>query len=166
MTAARSQEPAVYAIGNLPLIEGDAVIAQALRILEGRLSRAGTTVFDTPTAVKDYCRLQFAALEHEVFACLWLDHQHRLLQSETLFRGSLNQTSVYPREVVKSALRHNAGAVVLVHNHPSGSPEPSRADEFLTSTLKSALALVDVRVIDHMVVGASSVVSFAERGLL
>jgi DNA repair protein RadC len=97
---------------------------------------------------------------------LFLDSQHRLLALEELFTGTLTQTSVYPREVVLRALHHNAGAVVLAHNHPSGVAEPSRADEFLTQTLKSALALVDVRVLDHLVVGQGRVVSFAERGLL
>ena len=97
---------------------------------------------------------------------LFLDGQHRLLASEELFRGTLGQTSVYPREVVKRALANNAGAVILAHNHPSGVAEPSRADEFLTQSLKAALALVDVRVLDHLVVGQGAVVSMAERGLL
>jgi DNA repair protein RadC len=97
---------------------------------------------------------------------LFLDTRHRLLRMEELFRGTLTQTSVYPREVVKRALALNAAAVLLAHNHPSGVAEPSRADEYLTQTLKSALALVDVRVLDHLVVGRQGVVSFAERGLL
>ncbi|HEY6133585.1 MAG TPA: DNA repair protein RadC, partial [Rubrivivax sp.] len=110
--------------------------------------------------------LQLGALEREEFAVLFLDSQHRLLQMKTLFRGTLNQTSVYPREVVKEALALNAGAVILAHNHPSGAAEPSRADEMLTRTLQSALQLVDVRVLDHLVVGRGVVVSLAERGLL
>jgi len=97
---------------------------------------------------------------------MFLDAQHRLIKTDEMFRGTLSQTSVYPREVVKRALAHNAGAVVLAHNHPSGVAEPSRADEYLTQALKSALALVDVRVLDHLVVGCGTVVSFAERGLL
>jgi DNA repair protein RadC len=101
-----------------------------------------------------------------VFAVLFLDSQHRLIVLEPMFRGTLTQTSVYPREVVKRALALNAGAVILAHNHPSGAAEPSRADEYLTQTLKAALALVDVRVLDHLVVGRGRVTSFAERGLL
>ena len=110
--------------------------------------------------------LQLGARAHEVFAVLFLDAQSRLITLEGMFRGTLTQTSVYPREVVKRGLDLHAAAVILAHNHPSGTAEPSRADEFLTQTLKSALALVDVRVLDHLVVGRGSVVSFAERGLL
>jgi DNA repair protein RadC len=137
-----------------------------LGILQHRV-RSGP-IFDSPSKVKDYLRLYFAeasANGREEFAVLYLDSQHRLTRSETLFRGTLSQTAVYPREVVRSALANNAGAVVFAHNHPSGSAEPSRADEHLTQTLKSALTLVDVRVLDHLVVG-DTVVSFAERGLI
>jgi DNA repair protein RadC len=123
-------------------------------------------VFDSPARVKDYLALQLGGHQHEVFAVLFLDSQHRLLRLDEMFHGTLAQTSVYPREVVRRALAHNAGAVVLAHNHPSGLAEPSRADEFLTQTLKSALQLVDVRVLDHVVVGRGQVVSMAERGLL
>jgi len=123
-------------------------------------------VFDAPGRVKDYLALQLAGRTQEVFAVLFLDAQHRLLRLEEMFHGTLTQTSVYPREVVRRALALNAGAVVLAHNHPSGVAEPSRADEFLTQTLKSALQLVDVRVLDHVVVGQGQVVSMAERGLL
>ena len=123
-------------------------------------------VFESPQQVKDYLALQLGGLPHEVFAVLFLDHQHRLLQLEEMFRGTLAQTSVYPREVVRRALDLNAGAVILAHNHPSGLAEPSRADEYLTQTLKGALALVDVRVLDHLVVGQGQVVSMAERGLM
>lgn len=123
--------------------------------------------FSTPSAVRDYLRLHLAGLPHEVFFALWLDAQNRLIAGEELFRGTLTQTSVYPREVVKKALRHNAAAVVLAHNHPSGVAEPSSADEHLTRELRQALALVDVRVLDHFVVaGSSQPLSFAERGLL
>ena len=107
-----------------------------------------------------------AALEHEVFVGLFLDSQHRLIADRELFRGTLAQTSVYPREVVKSALALNAAAVIFAHNHPSGVAEPSRADELLTQSLKAALQLVDVRTLDHFVVAGAHVVSFAERGLL
>jgi DNA repair protein RadC len=123
-------------------------------------------VFDAPQKVKDYLGLHLAQLPHEVFAVLFLDTQHRLLRMEEMFRGSLAQTSVYPREVVRRAMTLNAGAVVLAHNHPSGAAEPSRADELLTQALKAALQLVDVRVLDHIVVGRHGIVSFAERGLL
>ncbi len=120
----------------------------------------------SPHVVRDYLRLTLAALEREVFVGLFLDSQQRLIASEALFRGTLAQTSVYPREVVKCALALNAAAVIFAHNHPSGVAEPSRADELLTQSLKSALALVDVRTLDHFVVAGGEVVSFAERGLL
>jgi DNA repair protein RadC len=141
-----------------------AVMEMARRALSQELSEA--PVFDSPGRVKEFLALQLGGLPHEVFAVLFLDNQHRLLRSEELFRGTLAQTSVYPREVVKRALALNAAAVVLAHNHPSGAAEPSRADELLTQSLKSALALVDVRVLDHVVVGQGQVVSLAERGLL
>ncbi len=123
-------------------------------------------VFDSPGSVKHYLQLHLAARPHEVFAALFLDSQHRLIAMEELFRGTLTQTSVYPREVVARSLHHHAAAVVLAHNHPSGSAEPSRADELLTQTLKSALALVDVQVLDHIVVGRGQTLSMAERGLV
>ena len=117
--------------------------------------------------MRDYLRLHLAGLLHEVFFALWLDSQHRLLVAEELFRGTLASTSVYPREVVKRALAHNAAAVVFAHNHPSGVAEPSSADETLTRSLKQSLALVDVRVLDHFVVaGQATPLSFAERGML
>ncbi|MBG6073424.1 DNA repair protein RadC [Polaromonas sp. CG_9.7] len=116
--------------------------------------------------MRDYLRLLLADRPHEVFAVVFLDAQNRVIETVELFRGTLTQTSVYPREVVIEALARNAAAVILTHNHPSGHAEPSRADELLTQTLKSALALVDVRVLDHFVVTRSMVVSFAERGLL
>lgn len=124
-------------------------------------------LLSSPATVRDWLRLQLAALPHEVFCVLWLDNRNRLIAFEELFRGTLMQTSVYPREVVKQALAHNAAAVVFAHNHPSGTAEPSRADELLTQSLKEALALVDVKVLDHFVVaGAAPPLSFAERGLL
>jgi len=141
-----------------------AVLELARRSLAQQLQQR--PVLDSPQRVKDYLSLHIAHLGHEVFAVLFLDAQNRLLKFEELFRGTLTQTSVYPREVVKRALACHAAAVVLAHNHPSGAAEPSRADEFLTNTLKSALQLVDVRVLDHIVVGHGHVVSFAERGLL
>ena len=116
--------------------------------------------------MKDYLQLQLATRSHEVFAVLFLDVQNRLLAMEEMFRGSLTQTSVYPREVVLRALQHQCAAVVLAHNHPSGSVQPSRADEALTQTLRSALALVDVRVLDHVIVAPGQALSMAEQGLV
>jgi len=121
---------------------------------------------DCPQKVRSYLRLALASLDHEIFVVLFLDAQHRLIACDEMFRGTLTQTSVYPREVVKHALRHNCAAVILAHNHPSGVAEPSRADEALTRALQSALALVDIRVLDHIVVAGNQSVSFAERGLL
>jgi DNA repair protein RadC len=120
----------------------------------------------SPRAVRDYLSLSLGSRPHEVFVALFLDSQNRLLGSEELFRGTLTQTSVYPREVVKTALRYNAAGVILAHNHPSGVAEPSRADELLTQTLKQALALVEIRTLDHFIVAGTRTVSFAERGLL
>lgn len=154
----------VKGLGPAKQAELAAVLEIARRSLAARLAQ--TPVFDSPQAVKDYLQLQLASKPHEVFAVLFLDTQHRLLAFEELFRGTLNQASVYPREVVKRALALNAAAAILAHNHPSGVAEPSRADEALTQALKAALALVDVRVLDHFVVARGSVVSFAERGLL
>jgi len=154
----------VKGLGPAKRAELTAVLELARRSLARQLEQQ--PVFDTPDRVKNYLRLQLGARPHEVFAVLFLDAQNQLLKMEEMFRGTLTQTSVYPREVVKRALGLNAAAVVFAHNHPSGVAEPSRADEYLTQTLKSALALVDVRVLDHLVVGRRDVVSFAERGLL
>ena len=145
--------------------EHGAVIAQALAIMESRLQYRGDAL-TSPQAVRDYLRLKIADREHEVFVVLFLDSQNRLIATEEMFRGTLAQTSVYPREVVKVALKHNAAAVIFAHNHPSGVAEPSRADELLTTALKQALALVDIRTLDHFVVGGTSIISFAERGLI
>ena len=141
-----------------------AVMETARRALAQQMAAA--PVFDSPGRVKDYLGLQLAGRPQEVFAVLFLDGQHRLLRLEEMFHGTLTQTSVYPREVLRRALTLNAGAVVLAHNHPSGVAEPSRADEYLTQTLKTALQLIDVRVLDHIIVGQGQVVSMAERGLL
>ena len=142
----------------------DQIISRALRILDARLRDA--PILSAPGTVRDFLRLKLQEREHEVFVCVFLDAQHRVLAVEELFRGTLTQTSVYPREVVKTALRHNAAALIFAHNHPSGLAEPSRADELLTQALKQALALVDVKVLDHFVVGSGGALSFAERGLL
>jgi DNA repair protein RadC len=143
----------------------DALIAAALKVLEQR-QRYNDVVFTSPQAVRDYLRLRLAGLEHEVFLALFVTTQNHLIECVELFRGTLAQTSVYPREVVKAALAHNAAAVIFAHNHPSGVAEPSRADELLTQALKQALALVDIRTLDHFVVAGMHVTSFAERGLL
>ena len=136
----------------------------ARRVLAQQLAERPS--FEQPQTVKDYLCLQLAALDHEVFAVMFLDAKQQLIRFEHLFRGTLTHTAVHPREVVKRALALNAGAVVLAHNHPSGAAEPSRADELITQALRQALQLVDVKVIDHVVVGRAGTVSFAERGLL
>jgi len=145
-----------------------AEIAAMLEIVRRALAQQlkAAPVFDAPQKVKDFVALRLGGRPFEVFAVLYLDAQHRLIEMHDLFRGTLSQTSVYPREVVRQALLLNAGAVILAHNHPSGVAEPSRADELLTQTLRSALQLVDVRVLDHLVVGVGQVISFAERGCL
>ena len=140
------------------------LIQRALDLLAARLHTGD--VLATPAIVQNYLRLHLGKREHEVFVVILLDSQNRVLEILDLFRGTLTQTAVYPREVVKAALAANAGAAIFAHNHPSGLAEPSRADELLTQTLKQALALVDVRVLDHIVVGAASSISFAERGLI
>ena len=141
-----------------------AVLELARRAMEQKLKER--EVFSSPGAVKHYLQLHLAAKAHEVFAVLFLDAQNRLLAMEELFRGTLTQTSVYPREVVLRALQHGSASVVLAHNHPSGTVQPSRADEALTQTLKAALALVDVRVLDHVIVTQGEALSMAEKGLL
>jgi DNA repair protein RadC len=154
----------IKGLGPAKRAEMAAVLELARRSIATEL--AARPVFDSPAKVKEYLHLQLGGRAHEVFAVLFLDAQSRLLRLEEMFRGTLAQTSVYPREVLKRALELGAAAVILAHNHPSGAAEPSRADEFLTQTLKSALALVDVRVLDHLVVGRAAVIAFAERGLL
>ena len=149
--------------GSAKRAELVAVLELARRALAEQLRTQ--PVFETPGAVKDYVQLQLGQRPHEVFAVLFLDSQHRLIALEELFRGTLTQTSVYPREVVVRALALHAASVVLAHNHPSGTAQPSRADEALTQTLKAALALVDVRVLDHFVVTRTQAVSMAELGL-
>ena len=141
-----------------------AVLELARRALAQQLRQR--EVFSSPEAVKQYLQLHLSARPHEVFAALFLDAQNRLVAMEELFRGTLTQTSVYPREVVLHALQHRAASVVLAHNHPSGTVQPSRADEALTQTLKAALALVDVRVLDHVIVAPGDALSMAEKGLI
>ncbi len=152
-------------IGPAKAAQLAATLELARRALAGSLKAKDAMA--SPGAVRDWLRLSLGSLQHEVFVALWLDAQNRLIVSEELFRGTLTQTSVYPREVVKRALAHNAGAVILAHNHPSGLAEPSRADEVLTSSLKQALALIDVKLLDHFIVtGGADPLSFAERGLI
>ena len=154
----------IKGLGPAKRAEIVAVLELARRALAAQLKQQ--TLFDSPEAVRDYLQLQLGSRPHEIFAVLFLDSQHRLIVLEELFRGTLTQTSVYPREVVVRALALNAASVVLAHNHPSGTAEPSRADEALTQTLKAALGLVDVRVLDHFVVTSTEAVSMAQRGLL
>jgi len=155
----------VNGIGPAKAAQLQATLALAMRALQAKM--ATRDVFGSPESVRDWLRLRLGSLPHEVFVVLLLDGQNRLLHFEEMFRGTLTQTSVYPREVVKLALEWNAAAVIFAHNHPSGVAEPSRADESLTSALKQALGLVDVRVLDHFVVaGTTRPLSFAERGLL
>jgi DNA repair protein RadC len=150
--------------GQAKRTEIAAVVEIARRVLQQRLAQRPS--FEQPQAVKDYASLHLGGLDHEAFAALFLDAQHRLVAFETLFRGTLTHTAVHPREVLKRALAHNAGAVVLAHNHPSGAAEPSRADELVTQSLRQALMLVDVKLLDHVIVARGATVSFAERGLL
>lgn len=135
-----------------------------LALLEQEYFR--TDQLTSPNATREYLQVKLARYEHEVFCCIYLDTQHHVIGFEELFRGTINAASVYPREVVKSCLNNNAAAVLLCHNHPSGSPEPSIADEAITKRLKDALALVDIVVLDHIIVAGSSSISFAERGLI
>jgi DNA repair protein RadC len=142
----------------------DALIADALAILKRRVHRG--IALNSPRAVREYLILMLAETQHEEFVVIFLDAMHRVITTETMFRGTLTQTSVYPREVVKACLAKNAHAVVFAHNHPSGVCNPSRADELLTSMLKRSLALVDVEVLDHIIVAGTETMSFAERGIL
>lgn len=137
----------------------------ALIFLQEKIKKDGV-IFDSPDTVKNFICLQIGDLPHEVFGVIFVDSQHRMIEYREMFRGTLNQTSVYPREVAKEALLLNAGAVILAHNHPSGSLHPSNADITLTSKLKSALNMIDVRVLDHFIVSGSSSISMAEKGLI
>lgn len=148
-----------------PQTREDRAIYRALKIIEGRIKEHGEAL-NSPASVKNYLRLLLANEEREVFVVLFLDAQNRVTASEALFTGTLTQTSVYPREVVKRVLFHNSASVILAHNHPSGIAEPSQADQVLTMALKNALALVDTRVLDHFIIGDVGVLSFAERGLM
>lgn len=150
--------------GRYRLANPAEVLDAAQAVLARRLP--DTPYLDSPTAVKDYLRLRLSALEHEVFAVIHLNAHHRVIEYVEMFRGSVTQASVYPREIVKEALLRNTVAMVLVHNHPTGDATPSRADEALTQTIKSTLSLVDVRVLDHLIVAGQEVRSMAEMGLI
>jgi DNA repair protein RadC len=158
---AQSEEAPEY----MPRAKDDKIVAKALAILEARMKRAGPAM-SSPQDVSSFIRLKLAGNEHEVFGVLFLNSQHNVIEFEEMFRGSVDSANVYPREIVKTALKHNAAAVVLAHNHPSGTLEPSRADEKLTELVKNALALVDVRVLDHFIVTGHGSMSFAEKGLI
>ena len=154
----------VKGLGPAKRAQFAAAIELARRSIEERLRKE--PVLTSPGAVRDYLKLALGSREHEVFVCIWLDAQHRVIGYDEAFEGTLTQTSVYPREIVKAALSKNAAAVIFAHNHPSGAAQPSQADELLTRNLKEALALVDVKVLDHFIVAGNQAVSFAERGLL
>ena len=144
---------------------GDEVIARALRRLAGRLRRPGAALRGSRD-VRAWLTLNHAELDHERFILIWLDSAHRVIAAEPMFRGTIHETAVHVREVVKAALRHNAAAAIIAHNHPSGVAEPSHADEMLTRRLKDAMEIVDCRLLDHMVIGGAEIVSFSDRGLM
>jgi DNA repair protein RadC len=164
LNASRGHFEAVAGLGARRHARAQAALEIAKRMLRQELVRG--PVLNAPARVRDYLRLSFGRIGHEVFTVLFLDAQQRLIACEELFRGTLTQTSVYPREVVRRALALNCAAVILSHNHPSGIAEPSRADQVLTRELQNALKLVDVQVLDHIIVAATASVSFAELGLL
>jgi DNA repair protein RadC len=154
----------VKGLGTAKRAQFVAALELARRSLSEQMKKR--SALTSPGAVRDYLRLTLAARAHEVFVCIWLDAQHRVIDCAEVFRGTLTQTSVYPRYIVKAALAANAAAVIFAHNHPSGAAQPSQADELLTRNLKEALALVEVKVLDHFIVAGSQAISFAERGLL
>lgn len=154
----------VHGMGVSKFVQLQAIFEMSRRALLEEMQERD--VLTSPQAVRQYLSLKIGALPREVFMIIFLDAQHRVLAIEEMFSGTLTQTSVYPREVVKRSLHHNAAAVIFAHNHPSGVPEPSQADRMLTDSLKAALTLIDIRVLDHFVVAGNQVVSFSERGLL
>lgn len=150
--------------GRYLLATADQILEAARQAIEHKMQRGAS--FSSPAAVKEYLCAKLGGFEHEVFAVLFLDTQHRLIEYAEMFHGTIDSASVYPREVVEETLRLNAAAVIISHNHPSGNPEPSAADKAMTAQLRQALALVDVRTLDHIIVAGSRTTSFAERGLL
>ncbi|WP_457977723.1 DNA repair protein RadC [Ectopseudomonas composti] len=150
--------------GRYLMATADQILEAARQVIDQKIRRG--TSFSSPSEVKDYLKAKLSGYEREVFAVMLLDSKHCLIGYVELFQGTIDQAAVYPREVVKLAMQHNAAAMIFSHNHPSGNPEPSRADELLTKRLKEALALVDVRVLDHIIVAGNDTASFAERGLM
>lgn len=161
----RAHDSCLESLSAIASQHDDWIIQQAIALLEQRVFKGGPFI-NQPQAVKDYLRLKLVAEPNEVFAAIFMNSQHRVLAYEPLFRGTLNETAVYPRVVVQRALELNAGAIIFSHQHPSGTTEPSTADRHLTDRLKAALALIDVRVLDHIVIGEGAPYSFAEHGLL
>jgi len=157
-----SEDEGKYSIK--PNISKQEIITLAIQLID-TLFKAGTTISD-PHDTRDFLKLKLGSLEHEVFAIILLNNRHQIIHYEHLFRGTIDGASVYPREVVKLALKHNAAAAIISHNHPSGNPEPSEADKGITKRLKDALNLVEIRLLDHLIVGQCEIVSLAERGLL
>lgn len=166
MGSVRSEDSVVYMSNAGQGDDDDRIVAQALNILSRRLIASGADALTSPDMVKSYLRLRVRQLGHEVFGMLLLDNQHRVLSCEELFRGTIDGCSVYPREVIKTVLDHNAAAVILYHNHPSGVVDPSQADRALTRKLKDALEVIEVRTLDHIIVSACDSYSFAESGIL
>jgi len=164
LEANRKQFCAGPGLGKAKYVQLQATVEMSRRYLAETLQRGD--VLSNPNDTRQYLLAKLRDLPHEVFACLFLDNRHRVMSFDEMFQGTINGASVYPREIVKRALHHNAAALILAHNHPSGIAEPSKADRSLTQQLKEALALVDVRVLDHIVVGDGETVSFAERGWL
>ncbi|MEB4602842.1 RadC family protein [Raoultella ornithinolytica] len=157
------QKLPLFATGLPP--SAQQTIREALTLLECQLREPGAS-FTSSNAVRDWLRLNLATLEREEFTALFLDNQHRLIAHETLFTGTINHTQVHPREVVKAGLKHNCAAVIVAHSHPSGEAEPSQADRKITERLRAALELVEIRLLDHLVVGGMEIISFSERGWL
>jgi DNA repair protein RadC len=164
MLEAGAELETIKGLGPAKRAQFAAAIELARRSLQEKLKE--NAALTSPGAVRDYLRLRLASRKEEAFVCIWLDAQHRAIGIEEPFRGTLTQTSVYPREIVKAALRINAAAVIFAHNHPSGVAQPSQSDELLTRNLKEALSLIEVKVLDHFIVAGSQAISFAERGLL
>jgi DNA repair protein RadC len=164
MLEAGAELETIKGLGPAKRAQFAAAIELARRSLQEKLKE--NAALTSPGAVRDYLRLRLASRKEEAFLCIWLDAQHRAISIEEPFRGTLTQTSVYPREIVKAALRVNAAAVIFAHNHPSGVAQPSQSDELLTRNLKEALSLIEVKVLDHFIVAGSQAISFAERGLL
>jgi DNA repair protein RadC len=161
--AVRSEDAAIYNAQPPPSAD-DAIIAQALDILTRRVMR--DTPLHSPAETRRYLTLRLAGLQHEVLGCVYLDNRHRVIEAADLFRGTIDGATVHPREVAKEALRHNAAAVILYHNHPSGVPDPSEADERITVRIRDALALLDIRTLDHIIVAGGETTSLAERGII